>query len=248
MATPTSLAPVAVIGNGADRPRRGPGLRHCRSLGAARRARPGQPGPGARPASARASGASPTTASSRRLPLLGSWRASNRRPHSTTPAPDLVVEGILEDQARKLAIFEPLDQICPCPAVLASSSGRPVSRLAERVRRRDRPEPLRLATPRATPQGWGSRGLRDRPANGLRPPVPDSSPRRTLRNGPDARLHAGAKRRRRWRPSVLRSGSGTSGAWAPEDGVSRGQPRPLRPRSPGTLSRTFWYAQKVCPP
>ena len=68
--------------------------------------------------------------------MLGSWRASNRRPHSTTPAPDLVVEGLLEDQARKLAIFEPLDQICPCPAVLASSSGRPVSRLAERVRRR----------------------------------------------------------------------------------------------------------------
>jgi 3-hydroxyacyl-CoA dehydrogenase len=62
---------------------------------------------------------------------------------------DLVVEAVLEDQALKLANFELLDQICPRPAVLASSSGRPVSRLAERVRRRNRPGPLRLATPRA---------------------------------------------------------------------------------------------------
>jgi 3-hydroxybutyryl-CoA dehydrogenase len=51
---------------------------------------------------------------------------------------DLVVEAVPEDQALKHAVFEQLDQTCPPPAVLASSSGQPVSRLVDRVRQRER--------------------------------------------------------------------------------------------------------------
>jgi 3-hydroxybutyryl-CoA dehydrogenase len=51
---------------------------------------------------------------------------------------DLVVEAVPEDQALKHAVFERLDQVCPPPAVLASSSGQPASRLVDRVRRRER--------------------------------------------------------------------------------------------------------------
>jgi 3-hydroxyacyl-CoA dehydrogenase len=51
---------------------------------------------------------------------------------------DLVVEAVPEDQPLKHAIFERLDHVCPPPAVLATSSGQPVSRLIARVRRRER--------------------------------------------------------------------------------------------------------------
>lgn len=53
-------------------------------------------------------------------------------------AAELVIEAVPENQPLKLAIFERLDEICPPPAVLASSSGQPMSRLAERVRHRER--------------------------------------------------------------------------------------------------------------
>lgn len=51
---------------------------------------------------------------------------------------DLVVEAVPEDLALKHAIFGELDRLCPPPAVLASSSGQPASRLADRVRHRER--------------------------------------------------------------------------------------------------------------
>jgi 3-hydroxybutyryl-CoA dehydrogenase len=51
---------------------------------------------------------------------------------------ELVVEAVPEDTELKLAIFGQLDGICPPPAVLASSSGRPASSLVDRVRHRDR--------------------------------------------------------------------------------------------------------------
>jgi 3-hydroxybutyryl-CoA dehydrogenase len=51
---------------------------------------------------------------------------------------DLVVEAVPEDQPLKHAVFEHLDRVCPPPAVLASSSGQPASRLVARVRRRQR--------------------------------------------------------------------------------------------------------------
>jgi len=51
---------------------------------------------------------------------------------------DLVVEAVPEDQALKHAVFEQLDRTCPPPAVLASSSGQPASRLVDRVRHRER--------------------------------------------------------------------------------------------------------------
>jgi 3-hydroxybutyryl-CoA dehydrogenase len=51
---------------------------------------------------------------------------------------DLVVEAVTEDLPLKHAIFERLDRICPPPAVLASSSGQPASRLTARVSRRER--------------------------------------------------------------------------------------------------------------
>jgi 3-hydroxybutyryl-CoA dehydrogenase len=50
----------------------------------------------------------------------------------------LVVEAVPEDTELKLSIFGRLDSICPPPAVLASSSGRPASTLVDRVRHRDR--------------------------------------------------------------------------------------------------------------
>jgi 3-hydroxybutyryl-CoA dehydrogenase len=50
----------------------------------------------------------------------------------------LVVEAVTEDLALKHEIFEWLDRICPPPAVLASSSGQPASRLVARVKRRER--------------------------------------------------------------------------------------------------------------
>jgi 3-hydroxybutyryl-CoA dehydrogenase len=51
---------------------------------------------------------------------------------------DLVIEAVPEDQALKHAVFERLDRACAPPAVLASSSGQPASRLVDRVRRRER--------------------------------------------------------------------------------------------------------------
>jgi 3-hydroxybutyryl-CoA dehydrogenase len=50
----------------------------------------------------------------------------------------LVIEAVTEDLPLKHGIFERLDGICPGPAVLASSSGQPASRLGARVVRRDR--------------------------------------------------------------------------------------------------------------
>ena len=50
----------------------------------------------------------------------------------------LVVEAVPEDLPLKHAIFEALDRLCPPPAVLASSSGQPISRLVEHVRHRGR--------------------------------------------------------------------------------------------------------------
>ena len=51
---------------------------------------------------------------------------------------ELVVEAVPEDTELKLALFGELDSICPPPAVLASSSGRPASSLVDRVRHRER--------------------------------------------------------------------------------------------------------------
>ena len=51
---------------------------------------------------------------------------------------DLVIEAVTEDLALKHSIFERLDRICPPPAVLASSSGQPASRLVARVAHRER--------------------------------------------------------------------------------------------------------------
>jgi 3-hydroxybutyryl-CoA dehydrogenase len=51
---------------------------------------------------------------------------------------DLVVEAVPEDQALKHAVFEHLDRMCSPPAVLATSSGQPASRLVDRVRHRER--------------------------------------------------------------------------------------------------------------
>jgi 3-hydroxybutyryl-CoA dehydrogenase len=50
----------------------------------------------------------------------------------------LVVEAVTEDLALKHGIFEELDRLCSPPAVLASSSGQPASRLGARVARRSR--------------------------------------------------------------------------------------------------------------
>jgi 3-hydroxybutyryl-CoA dehydrogenase len=51
---------------------------------------------------------------------------------------ELVIEAVPEDTELKLGIFERLDELCPPPAVLASSSGRPASSLVQRVRHRER--------------------------------------------------------------------------------------------------------------
>jgi 3-hydroxybutyryl-CoA dehydrogenase len=51
---------------------------------------------------------------------------------------ELVIEAVPEDMALKLDLFGQLDEICPPPAVLASSSGHPASALVAKVRRRER--------------------------------------------------------------------------------------------------------------
>ena len=51
---------------------------------------------------------------------------------------ELIVEAVPEDTELKLSLFGELDRICPPPAVLASSSGRPASSLVERVTNRQR--------------------------------------------------------------------------------------------------------------
>ncbi|MGH2349681.1 MAG: 3-hydroxyacyl-CoA dehydrogenase family protein, partial [bacterium] len=51
---------------------------------------------------------------------------------------DLVIEAVTEDLDLKHAIFERLDRLCSPPAVLASSSGQPASRLVARVAHRGR--------------------------------------------------------------------------------------------------------------
>jgi 3-hydroxybutyryl-CoA dehydrogenase len=50
----------------------------------------------------------------------------------------LIVEAVPEDTELKLSLFGRLDELCPPPTILASSSGRPASSLVERVRRRGR--------------------------------------------------------------------------------------------------------------
>lgn len=50
----------------------------------------------------------------------------------------LVIEAVTEDLALKHDIFEKLDGLCPPPAVLASSSGQPASKLVARVMHRER--------------------------------------------------------------------------------------------------------------
>jgi 3-hydroxybutyryl-CoA dehydrogenase len=56
----------------------------------------------------------------------------------TAAAAELVVEAVTEDLPLKHTIFEQLDGVCPPPAILASSSGQPASRLVARVRHRER--------------------------------------------------------------------------------------------------------------
>ena len=51
---------------------------------------------------------------------------------------ELVVEAVTEDISLKHQIFGQLDQICPPPAVLASSSGQPASNLIAKVNHRER--------------------------------------------------------------------------------------------------------------
>jgi 3-hydroxybutyryl-CoA dehydrogenase len=67
---------------------------------------------------------------------LGRIRPSTRLDDAA--GAELVVEAVPEDLPLKHAIFERLDRLCPPPAVLASSSGQPISRLVERVRHRGR--------------------------------------------------------------------------------------------------------------
>jgi len=51
---------------------------------------------------------------------------------------ELVIEAVTEDVALKEEIFKELDRLCPPPAVLASSSGQPISNLTARVEHRER--------------------------------------------------------------------------------------------------------------
>jgi 3-hydroxybutyryl-CoA dehydrogenase len=51
---------------------------------------------------------------------------------------ELVMEAVTEDLPLKYEIFGKLDKICPPPAVLASSSGQPASKLVPNVKRRER--------------------------------------------------------------------------------------------------------------
>lgn len=53
-------------------------------------------------------------------------------------AADLVVEAVTEDLPLKHEIFGQLDEMCPPPAVLASSSGQPASKLVPKVKHRER--------------------------------------------------------------------------------------------------------------
>jgi 3-hydroxybutyryl-CoA dehydrogenase len=50
----------------------------------------------------------------------------------------LVIEAVTEDLALKRELFGKLDEICPPPVVLASSSGQPASALIDRVRHPER--------------------------------------------------------------------------------------------------------------
>jgi len=59
--------------------------------------------------------------------------------HLNEAAPaELVMEAVTEDLPLKHEIFGQLDKICPPPAVLASSSGQPASKLVPNVKRRER--------------------------------------------------------------------------------------------------------------
>jgi 3-hydroxybutyryl-CoA dehydrogenase len=51
---------------------------------------------------------------------------------------EMVIEAVTENLALKLALFGQLDEICPPPTVLASSSGQPASKLLDNVKRRER--------------------------------------------------------------------------------------------------------------
>ena len=55
-----------------------------------------------------------------------------------TASADLVIEVVTEDLALKESIFERLDAICSPPAVLASSSGQPISNMTGRMTHRER--------------------------------------------------------------------------------------------------------------
>ncbi len=73
----------------------------------------------------------------------GAARAALERVDTSTRLEDaakaeLVVEAVPEDTELKLEVFRRLDAICPPPAVLSSSSGRPASSLVDRVRHRER--------------------------------------------------------------------------------------------------------------
>jgi 3-hydroxybutyryl-CoA dehydrogenase len=50
----------------------------------------------------------------------------------------MVIEAVTENLALKHEIFGQLDTICPPPAILASSSGQPASKLVKNVTRRER--------------------------------------------------------------------------------------------------------------
>src|SRR5690606_29831011 len=50
----------------------------------------------------------------------------------------LVIEAVTEDLALKRELFGKLDEICPPPVVLASSSGQPASALIDQVRHPER--------------------------------------------------------------------------------------------------------------
>jgi 3-hydroxyacyl-CoA dehydrogenase len=51
---------------------------------------------------------------------------------------ELIIEAVTEDLALKHGVFGLLDEICPVPAVLASSSGQPASKLVAKVKQRER--------------------------------------------------------------------------------------------------------------
>lgn len=51
---------------------------------------------------------------------------------------EMVIEAVTENLPLKLALFGQLDEICPSPTILASSSGQPASRLLDNVKWRER--------------------------------------------------------------------------------------------------------------